>query len=992
MTRKDFLKKWLPVILTIVLIISLALIFTSCGRSKTTPYGSLSDSKYYANVNGNGWTYKLSEKELYDNVKLDSKDTLIKEIDRIVYKDEIEDYKNNVSTNERYQKYLKDAINNACYKTTDEDTISEYKTKTKLTYQRQYLDSLISAGVNVDETLGSDGLYNIYGQDSINEYYEIDIAKKIYTYNKLSKELDEKYCMKDGVFGSDYCGDDVNIDDIDLDEEGKFPKDFYTDYESDYKGKGNLGAIVISFTTEAEYKSTIETLRLATYGSRWYQIEACTDEKCETDPVFASKWYAEKSAEIKKTNRTDYLKDNEVLAYYLLMYNYMYEYRTSIVFDILNQEGYDTTNLDMETIFKYINKGTQAGADIVKTLSESEVVREIAPEDDSELEKFTYDKLANLDTEDFFTYEYDELSSSTTIRTYIYSTLKAYTSNNEDYSSIDSRYSISSRTQGSTYFIAYKLTQSADKEYNAELRNEIRENMIEDSLTSSEISSRNLSRYEELFKNKEIKIYDPLLEIIYSVEYSAYKKTQDKSSTAVAVVCGNEILVDDFSKTVLDLYGVNTTVDLVFGEYLKHDETYTKQISRDDLVTSYNNYMNYFSNGYYEGYGYPASIGKESFLRIFFNASSMDEAIDKVILPQQLKALYYTDFDNQVYNGKTVYELFEKYTKANYDEYLSLTYQNLLIYIDMDNDGKQDNPYELSNEKLAEYQELVESLANAIKTRIDSSYGVTKATAVSNIVTEYQGFSRYQTQAFRDYAASHPTTSTDWSKYKKAGIQLLLESSATTTNSEIANFATEFADRLKEVYANEPGTGSHWDVDNTFVPFLDTTATMTQFGWHVILFTNGAKATSAKFTAANDTKGIYTNLVYNYKYKDAVTVANAYNDNDNPSANQIEIYIRDLNTGKKVNVNLPSTSYNVYSTVKTYFGSIYTRYTSASYNTILAIKYLKDQNTNPFTTEFNSTRFNKLLDIAERSIDGYIDYEAEAGVYTGWWTDFDYRF
>ncbi len=1006
MTKKHFPKLFMSIVTFMLLCVMLA----GCSNGSRVPVEGIDTESVYLS---NG-TVKVTTGDLYKTLKTNyGLDVLTKAINEVVFKDEIAKY-NADKTNPTYVKYFEYFVDSDCYNTADKDAIEEMDLATRTRTEQAFLDGLKSYGVAIDYTRDAEGHYNLY-QDSIAQYYIVDIAVAIYSLNLVEKQWDGLISIgsvSEGI--KELYTEDELTDAIKAEIEETQTNDIVEYYKENYEKQGDMLGILIRFNDTNEYEDTLKMLRLKTYGGKWYQIPY-------SDVADYDKYYAN----YQITTETA-LTDAEIFAYFIVMYNFINSYRSSIVFDM----GWSATD-DIDTIIDNISKGLSAGDDVIASIvadcadADGEMYLGTTNDDGEYVPSEFIQNLLDNDANGDFVLEYDEFYDTYfSIYNHFFTTLKT---TGQKFSTKGMSYT-NNITSSDATFLGFKLAENEQvllyeeetvtetdedgeeteiTKYNF-VNDELKEEIIQlikdeqvEAIVYNDYSAIVTARYnyEKIYSDKKLKIYDTDLQVLYGLNNSSYKSTSASSDKAVAVINGTEILASDLCDRLMNAFAPIVSLSVAFDQWLLEqyeDGRFEAQISEQQFEeackNAYNYFMTYFANGTDEitDYKLPASIGKKAYMQLAFGESTMNDSINSFIKPYVLKQLFYANLDYYYENdcsGFDPYAVLATYAEKTYNNYFELSYDNLIVYIDMNGDEEMDDFQEyvssLDATEAAEFKALICEFADEVAKAVNE--GSTKSKGLSEFVTEYNKSSRFDDK---------------WGKYKKAGLFVYLEKLSSDNpsidNTEAEKYVTEFKVRIEEVY-NEL---SNWDsvdephfVDAEFIPFFDHTVGLeydklliTNYGCHLLLFTDASNKPDSTFDSEN-TK--YTNISYVYKNADEeifseAKVDNVFSTTPYPSRNQIEVYTRDYELYGE-NLNLPT---DIYNNVKSSFANVYTRYTSSTHRTFMIIDLLTKDN-----FEFASNDIAKLVDdistISKLQLDNYAD-DAD-NVFAGWFDAFNYN-
>lgn len=932
----------------LVLLTTFAVTLAACGsKSLSTPYGSLGNTAY---LTGNG--YSITEKELYDEMRLSSSSVLVEEIEKLLYKDEL------ALIEAEPAKYAEDLVkyaNEAIFGSSDIEALKKLDSKTIDSKILSYIDSfyLAESSTTLDKVADFDTVDFTDHDPKILNFYKLNVAKKIYAREQLLVDVKDKDASSF-----------INIE-----------KDLATYFDNNVKNKYDMSAITIRFVNLNEANATLRHFNLKTYRNQLYEIadpRGTTDVDGKAKEVLDSLGIFQYSnigdADYRKyydkyqidpsvsagSNADVALDENETLVKFLEIYNYIYSFRDSV-----------NTNYTVETIL----------AD-----------------------------LENLP----FTKSYEDFTN-TSLRTYVYTTLG--TKEGETRFSANPRLSGSNyflvfKLQGHDEeiqqwvdedgkFIVYKDTDEL-----TEKAEEIFDKIVESKLTTSYISAKATERINKA----DIVIYDELVKLYMAQTYKDVKLTSKSSKTLIAKVGNEEITVDAFYAKLEQRLGVSVAIDMAIRQSLKNTEKYTDTITsekRAEYRKNIETIIKQFGQDYYASSGYPASMGRKNFLMLAFRASSIDEAIDNVYVASALEEAYLKDLEG-IY-GDAIYDKFATYANKLRDRFFSLSSSHLLVYVDMDENDQPDDPADYfetldAAEKTAFQNKLVEFM-NKINDRAREYSSLT--TGMNAIVEEFNASGRVANLVNGPcvVAPLDPTPECRWAEYKALGFNLKFENLPSINNNTNITGSTSALDEkfyagalevyaeVKSIYDAEKNFPSQWLVPTVadYEGILESS-----FGWHMILATGGGVAVSSKFTAEDDTfakDGDQYKIYERIEYKDAdgePYFLTAYSDTDAISRNQIQIYLNEKDSEYGVE-NLPTAVSNA---ITAYFAPIHEKFTG-SQNQLNMLYRLFNAGGYQFASAANTTKAQRLIEINQSQFFSYVDDNEEfQAVYADWFTDF----
>ena len=965
MKTSSILKKLTLVMTVFLMVITLS----SCGK-KTASYEGISDDVY-----ASAGKYQVTYKELYDLLKYQKNGftfTSTTQLDEIKEEkiftpwiekvnfsksgDELRDAEEDQLND--YEKDVRDLINKAVYSTTDEEEIAKLSEKSVNSSKVKFLDSFVSQGINAD---------NIFDLEILNTY-KLDVAKRQFAREILTVSVEQEFVKdEDGEDTDDENDDYISATDI---EEY---------FEDNYENKNPLDAMLIKFVSKNEADQTLQLFGnievdgvyykgLKSYKSRLYLIpKTYNDDNTELSTEEYKDYYNDYTVSSSDlclddvmTNNNEATKGLYTLVEYVKMYQYMYGYKSEI------------TDQDIE--------------DLAKKNSLEEAIEAVKQYDNNK-----------------FNYEYDELTDiNTSLRSYLYTTLVA---NPEEGKGLTYRYSSSPRSYGSNYYLIYKLTDQEKVEITDDIRVEIKEKIFDEKLNDTYVTNK----VNELLDLVTFTIYDPEIELIYTLNNSDYETTKDKNTEFVAnikVKADTNLLVEEKEYSISPVEFFNKLEETAgpsfafntLAEKALLDSKYADTITEDDIQEwkeSFKSIMDSFSNDYFSSYGLPASMGRKNFIKLYFNADSINEVIDVFYKSSHIITEYVDDIYAHYGEGDTTRAKLQKYAISNYENFYSASANHFLTYLDIDEDENPDDPADyiatLSTEKAEEFKALVYEF-NTFVYEETSKLSGTHYSSFETIINEFKESTRIVPS--NATCEKEPSlVDCKWAKYKKAGLNVKTEDLSTITNSDSLNYDEAFIAKFEEMLdsQNYSVTGQYMQPLGTSYDDLLTST----FGWHIIVLTGTTDQVSAQFLESDDDfdgKSYYNNIVY-YEEDGTETVLNAYNTNFYPSLNQIDIYLRERTYTNGVE-NLPAA---VSSALETLFKPVMDQYDSDSNKLFLLRNYLLSINTNSqdgitFADNTLEATLHETFKVTVRSAIGYEYLENIAKNPLGTWYKDLYNF
>ena len=810
MSKKLIFPKRVKSVLALVLTCLIAITLTGCDSSNRKSTGDLSLDAEYAS-NGK---YTVTVGELYDELRYYASDYVIDQAFNLVYKSELDQVKANPT---KYTEKFNEIILTEIYGTDDAEEIAEMKEddeKATATKVEQYIDSMYQKGyVLTAAQVEAQEFTTIYSN------YYLEVAKYVAAWNKLSEEFTVN---ADGT---------INFGEIN-DESAITTTEVVNWYTSNYTNQGAVDALLVRFINSTEASNLLKKFGIKTENGRWYQIQLDEDSTKWDSKIKYDEYYDEYDVDKSEhgVRPIEQLGKGKatILKIFAAMYNYIYPYRTQIT-------GF--TNVDLTTVKAGLADNEQH---LLYYHYIESIIEEDAKSETSEAELLTqlnelllaYDE-ADAENE-YIHMSKDRLDGySSSLATYLYNTLKTEPAEEgETYT----QYTTSAKSYNSYYYMLFKLGQEEDTElyekvenedgtttYNfleteeaKELKQTILTEIYESKLNDTYIHELEHERIEDV----KIKIFDSVVESQFmylsnSEFVEHYNKTRKSNNNNIASVTYQdetlEISVNDVYAYLEPLYGPQTAASLLFDKYIVDTKYYT------DLADSYDQYVEtiemmlyYFANDYYSGSGYPSTIGKYNFMKLYFKTSVVEDAVKDVLMLSDAKNAFISDFAAHGFANDEFYSALLSYANTDRSEYYSLTTSSLKVFVDKNEDGEAD---ELTGTDLDKANEL---LAAARKEIANSSEKL--ANALNNVVSEFNSSSRIV-----ENEENKTTAESKWAEYRALGLNLEVVSVGEINNS------TENA-KLGFTSA-----------------YLDTEFLNTENSLSLLLVTAGALPTSAKY-------------------------------------------------------------------------------------------------------------------------------------------------
>ncbi len=889
-----------------LVILSVMVTFTISSCNKDTrnitnvPYGSITDSQVFATAG----SYSVSNLEVYNKLRVSGYGYVLNHVKEALFADEINavDYVNN----EDDHNDINDLVFSEMLSTTVAKTAKKYTAKQIEQYKLKYIDQMAKDGVTVvlndlSYSIENDKFVADFPEHIVNNY-KLQVAQKraaVASLNELT--LKEKVENDNGdLVANTYYISDYSI------------KNEYNNY---YKEYNDTQAIIIRFNSRKDaYKI---------YDNAVTALGELTEESSQ----------------------------EEILNFYLHMYNEYYSYRETLTTYNYTESSY--------TNFTQNDKNTD-----IANIS-------------TNFKEYYYDSLADGE----FNYSPYNLNNKYIMVYRINTNYITETSEPVEYADLDG-------ASGS----------ATNKE---EIYAKLFKKLVDKKATSSYYDKLFLERLEE----STVEIYDPYLEYQFESVYSDYYDfTSNISSNDVIKIVYNDkttiITVDSFFNELAYTIGNETATNLLVNKWLlDSNNNYLDLIDSDDMDTAYSalkDSIKTFNKG--KDSTYAKEIGLQTFLMSKFGYTTQDDVEKHYITAAAVKKAFLSNhenlslFDNEshqyVGGENTLFENFLVYVQKAYNSLFTINITHFLIYVDDNCDGTIDDPKEfmekLSANELVEYKAAVEALSKAVIA--ESEY----------ITTDKLDAFKYIAKAYNEgLALNHPDyQGYTWNDFKtKFNFQVTVEELGDISDSNKSNYVEEFSIYVENLYREVVTFDT--DDQEDYLEFADLSFTyddicLTQFGYHLMYVNSITEPNSAKQLASDDIDSNNDGINDYEKIKviikadtdDDDTVdssiyiyVDAYSESDIPSINQLLIYFYESQTSDGV-VSLKST---VETAVANAFTSIISRYTSSSFQEYRLISKLGEIT---FTNDTYNTLQSNYIGSLERSINSYST--STDPVFDGW--------
>lgn len=861
MKGSTILKKVLPIVIVLLLIVGVAITVTAVKKNAGKASVITGKDDVYLSVretvNGKEYTYSISKNDLYtelfDSIGLSSAITM-SNIDILKDKknDEGVSIWDSITEDE-----IKEQIAKDCYgEDVDVDDLTEDE---KADLEKKFLNTMY-IGYGYDAS-------NMYTDDIMN-HYRLVLGKKAYAKYALAKEI------------ADAPSDDPYFSDDDI-------EDYYDDhYSSSFYG------ILVGFSSSANVSLALQQQRVinSTFWKHLTLKQNDENQNYETETGEAltafeviqtvinlynmmnpTKMLVEGTATYDEETKTYVVADGD---YAIVDHSAEYDNAKAAIeaLEVVKTEGFDHDEV-IALIATAQEKVEALSGGSTSTLIENlQKLNALVSGEDSEgnpetvydtliegIQEFAFKayvfNLDNVDSPLYFDYTslYDYDSNLPSKFSSNYAVYTPFISTND---SSALWYTKSSLSSNSVYYVFVKLAE-LDSPALADVKDEIIEKLTEDKLTDSYMETKMAELREEYnikFFNKDLdNSYIESMKSNYSVEHKANKK---KSSTAVFKTDLKEYSADDLFNYMEKTSGLSTAIsDIAYQRLLNNPlfNTYKDmetgkwigdkgKETRDSITAQVENQRLYFLSGSYSSYGYsPQTMTWEEFLYQLNGVKSEYELADMILYSTissdyVKKALDFAETKGEGVEAEFVmsysdalnsdiWKLVEEKMQGIIEDYFSCYGEHLLVSVyenikaevagsdpvDPTDDNTTevqwtDEQKQLAKELLNEVQEYLLSASGTYSAKLDaivSAFNAAPYAVVDPDTNEYIDVCDSNGNLYK-YYLELGDIKIDLAKYKSAGLCLKHE---TLSSFGAGEMVEQFENAAKEIWAADMEKG-----------------------------------------------------------------------------------------------------------------------------------------------------------------------------------------
>lgn len=534
--------------------------------------------------------------------------------------------------------------------------------------------------------------------------------------------------------------------------------------------------------------------------------------------------------------------------------------------------------------------------------------------------------------------------------------------------------------------------------------------VLEDKNTSTLRDAIANDRYDDIYDNNALKIYDPVYAALYHASNDDYSLANYSSNDLVYEFTYNDVTyklsVDDLYQELEKENGMTKAIDYLTDKYVLSLSKIVEKIDSDD-VDDYSDNLDDEVKSFKKGKSsYSKSVGEECYLQLSYGYNTKAEVVEayKASLVEEEMLTYYGNFeaaDGTSFNTDSA--LFKNFTtiyKELYDSYFNVSLSHILIGIDEEGSGDYTNPdiykASLSTELQEKFDACILEISNII---IDEVKALTISLDVKDALTYLaEAFNNNYKIATLSYTSGSEVTWADIKdKYQEFPLAMKSEDLEELTSLNASSYVNAFSDRAKELYQKiQDGDILESDIDDKgvfeFSEHITDTSVLckTVYGYHILNVYDTDNLSSAKFEESSDSKADSDDEYKQYEHvrviiepdgddddtdPDYVLYTNGYSSEVYASAQQLFIYFFDYTNAGSV-TGLKS---SVSSAIAKLFEGMISEYTDSSFKSWRVLKY---QLNISFAGDTDNAKLNQYIDYLERSLFDYTT--SNYTLYTNW--------
>lgn len=566
-----------------------------------------------------------------------------------------------------------------------------------------------------------------------------------------------------------------------------------------------------------------------------------------------------------------------------------------------------------------------------------------------------------------------------------------------------------------SYYLVYKINspeviewENLKTQENFEtVKNEMLDYIIDTKNTVTYQQELMNERYETLYENQSLEIYDPVIATLFSQSNSDYEVANKSNSNLVYMFKydGKEysLKVDDLFTKLEKLYGMSTATKYLINQFAL-STNFVDKVDSDaikEYTKAFDKEVKTFEKGKTD---YKKNIGLTTYLNIKYGYNNREDILKNFYLASKVTTemlAYYGEhsLDGENFNvNDKLFNNFMEICKDIYENEYKTKFSHMLISVDDEGTGGTVDPdvyiKNLPESKKEDFKQAVLNLSQVI---ISEAKILTKSKTYTEAL-------EYIVTAFNrnyDVVSTVDDKNDTWNDYKTYNFTLKCEDLGEITYSSSAGYVTSFADTVKEMYEQFKDDDKAIE-DKGFLQFSgDEKLTdvdqlcKTNYGFHILNIYSVSKPKSSLFTKESDYQSDKDSEYKQYEHLKIIIepddedddelpqrflYADAYSGNDYPSAQQLFIYFYEY-----LNGGVTSISSSRRTAISALFDQVISRYESAEFKSYRSMLFLDNVS---FTNDTDGSKYKKYVSILKRNINGYTTNENY--MYNTWF-DFDWK-
>lgn len=298
-----------------------------------------------------------------------------------------------------------------------------------------------------------------------------------------------------------------------------------------------------------------------------------------------------------------------------------------------------------------------------------------------------------------------------------------------------SRYTTDSQTFGDAEMFIFKVSSTPEDSFETlttEFIDEMYDTILEQNMTTTVINQILADA-----RTEDLELFDPIMKLAREI-YNEETFDNEGSKTVFATYGDDEITAQMLFDYMAEKAGTLYTLEIAKRRMILESDTFTEQYGTDrDYINSNNEKIEGFVaqlESYKAQYAQgaagvdPTKVTFAELLKVNFGTEDDNEVIEKVLIYSSLTPFYINDNLHE-------FEQAADFVQDQFDNYVSLNVQHLLVYVDFDNDFAPDDYSDyidtLEGSALTEYNALKAEFENLLDARLNADK------TFDDIVTEF---------------------------------------------------------------------------------------------------------------------------------------------------------------------------------------------------------------------------------------------------------------